>query len=72
MYKEILKRINKNINRNYVKIKFESKDDDIPLNNLVDIHNLVLSIRYQSVYLNNCQYNLFCEKFNCKMIQNKL
>ena len=54
MYKEILKRINKNINRNYVKIKFESKDDDIPLNILVDIHNLVLSIRYQRVYLNNC------------------
>ena len=62
MYKDILKKINKNINRNYVKIKFESKDDDIPLNILVDIHNLVLSIRYQRVYLNNCRYNLFCEK----------
>ena len=61
MYKEILKKINKNINRNYVKIKFESRDD-IPLNILIDIHNLVLAIRYQRVYLNNCRYNLFCEK----------
>ena len=26
LYKEILKKINKNINRNYVKIKFESTD----------------------------------------------
>ena len=66
MYKEILKRINKNINRNYVKIKFESKDDDIPLNILVDIHKLVLSIRYQRVYLNNCRYNLFCEKIQAQ------
>ena len=44
IYKEISKRTNKNINRNYVKIKFESKDDDISLNILVDIHNLVLLV----------------------------
>ena len=31
MYKEILKKINKDINRNYVKIKFKSKDN-LPLN----------------------------------------
>ena len=54
MYKEISKKINKNINRNYVKIKFESNNDDIPLNISVDICNLVLAIRYQRVYLNNC------------------
>ena len=30
MYKEILIKINKNINKNYVKIKFES-NDDVPL-----------------------------------------
>ena len=36
LYKEILKKINKNINRNYVKIKFESTDK-LPLNILVNI-----------------------------------
>ena len=30
MYKEIFKKINKDINRNYVKIKFES-NDNVPL-----------------------------------------
>ena len=60
-YKEIFKKINKDINRNYIKIKFESRDD-IPLNILIDIHNLVLATIYQRVYLSNCRYNLFCEK----------
>ena len=55
MYKEILRKTNKDINKNYVKIKFESRDD-IPLNILIDIHNLVLAIRYQRVFLNNCRY----------------
>ena len=45
MYKEILIKINKNINKNYVKIKFES-NDNVPLNILVNIHNLVLAVRY--------------------------
>ena len=53
MYKEILKKLNKDINRNYVKIKFESKDN-VPLNILVNIHNLVLVVRYQRVYINTC------------------
>ena len=46
MYREILKKIGKDINRNYVKIKFESRDN-VPLNILVNIHNLVLAIKYQ-------------------------
>ena len=53
IYKEILKQINKNMNRNYIKIKFES-NDNVPLNILVNIHNLVLAVRYQRVYLNTC------------------
>ena len=51
MYKEILIKVNKNINKNYVKIKFES-NDDVPLNILVNIRNLVLAVKYQRVYLN--------------------
>ena len=45
IYKEILIKINKDINRNYVKIKFES-NDNVPLNILVNIRNLVLAVRY--------------------------
>ena len=45
MYTEILKKINKDINKNYVKIKFES-NDNVPLNILVNIHTLVLVVRY--------------------------
>ena len=51
MYTEILKKINKDINKNYVKIKFES-NDNVPLNILVNIHTLVLVVRYQRVYMN--------------------
>ena len=58
LYKEILKKINKNINRNYVKIKFESTDK-LPLNILVNIHTLILAVRYQRVYLNTCWYDQF-------------
>ena len=46
MYTGILKKNNKNINRNYVKIKFESTDN-LPLNILVNIHSLVLVVRYR-------------------------
>ena len=53
MYKEILIKINKDINKNYVKIKFES-NDDVPLNILVNICNLVLTVKYQRVYINAC------------------
>ena len=48
LYKEILKKNNKNINRNYVKIEFESTDK-LPLNVLVNICTLILVARYQRV-----------------------
>ena len=60
MYKEILKKINKNINRNYIKIKFES-NNNVPLNILVNICNLALAVRYQRVYINTCWYDQFYE-----------
>ena len=58
MYKEILKKINKDINRNYIKIKFESNDN---VNILVNTGNLVLAVRNQRVYINTCWYNQFYE-----------
>ena len=58
LYKEILKKINKNINRNYVKIKFESTDK-LTLYILVNICTLILVVRYQRVYLNTCWYDQF-------------
>ena len=61
MYTEILKKINKDINKNYVKIKFES-NDNAPLNVLVNIHTSVLVLRYQRVYINTCWYDEFYEK----------
>ena len=61
MYTEILKKINKDINENYVKIKFES-NDNVPLNILVNIYTSVLVVRYQRVYINTCWYNEFYEK----------
>ena len=61
MYTEILKKINKDINKNYVKIKFES-NDNVPLNILVNIYTLVLVVRYQRVYINTCWYDEFYEK----------
>ena len=58
MYTEILKQINKDINKNYVKIKFES-NGKVPL---VNIHTLFLVVRYQRVYINTCWYDEFYEK----------
>ena len=46
MYTEILEKNNKDINKNYVKIKFES-NDNVPLNILVNIHTIILVVRYQ-------------------------
>ena len=43
LYKEIFKKINKNSNRNYVKVK-------LPLNILVNICTLILVVRYQSLF----------------------
>ena len=45
MYTEILEKINKYVNKNYVKIKFES-NGNVPLNILVNIHALVFVVRY--------------------------
>ena len=56
MYTKILKKINKNANKNYFKIKFDS-NDNVPLNILVNINTLVLSVRYQRVYLSTCWYD---------------
>ena len=61
MYTEILQKINKDNNKNYVKIKFES-NDNVPLNILVNIHTLVLIVRYQQVYINTCCYDESHEK----------
>ena len=61
MYTGILKKINKDINENYVKIKFES-NDNVPLNALVNIYTLVLVVRYQRVYINTCWYEEVYEK----------
>ena len=58
LYKEILKKNDKSINRNYVKIKFESTDK-LPLDILVNIFTLILVVRYQRVYLNTCWYDQF-------------
>ena len=65
MFTGIIKRIDKDINKNYVKIKFES-NDNVPLNILVNIHTLVLVVRYQRVYINNCYYDKFYEKVQVK------
>ena len=56
MYTEILKKINKDINKNYTKIKFES-NDILPLNILINISSLVFVVRYQRVYINTCWYD---------------
>ena len=65
LYEEILKKNDKNINRNYVKIKFESTDK-LPLNILVNIHTLILVVRYQKVYLNTCWYDQFYNEIQIK------
>ena len=56
MHTEILKKVKKDINKNYTKIKFES-NDILPLNILINIHTLVFVIRYQRVYINTCWYD---------------
>ena len=56
MYTKIFKKNNKDVNKNHVKIKFDS-NDNVPLNILVNIHTLVLSVRYQRFYLNTCWYD---------------
>ena len=65
MFTEILKKINKDINKNYVKTIFES-NDNVPLNILVKIYTLVLVVRYQRVYINTCWYDEFYENVQVK------
>ena len=45
MYTKIFKKINKDVNKNYVKIKFDS-NDNVPLNIFINTHTLVLSVRF--------------------------
>ena len=61
MYMGILKKINKDINKNYTKIKFES-NDILPLNILINIRTIVFVIRYQRGYINTCWYDEFYEE----------
>ena len=68
MYTEILKNINKDINKNYVKIKFES-NNNVPLNILVNIHTLVLVVRYQRIYINTCWYEEVHEEVQLRNIK---
>ena len=65
LYEEILKKVNENINRNFVKIKFESTDK-LPSNILVNIHTLIVVVRYQRVYLNTCRYDQFYNEIKIK------
>ena len=67
LYKKYLKKINKNINRNYVKIKFEFTDK-LPENILINICTLILVVRYQRVYLNTCWYDQFYNGIQIKDI----
>ena len=46
MYIEILKKVNKDINKNYTKIKFLS-NNILPLNILINIHSLVFAVNYK-------------------------
>ena len=61
MYIEILKKVNKDINKNYTKIKFLSSNI-LPLNILINIDSLVFVVRYKRVYINTCWYDEFYEK----------
>ena len=61
MFTEILKRINKDINKNYTRIKFET-NNDLPTNILINICNIVFVVRYQRIYINTCWYDLYEEE----------
>ena len=65
MYTGILEKINKDIKKNYTKIKFES-NNILPLNILMNIHTIVFVIRYQRVYINACWYDEFYEEIQVR------
>ena len=56
MFTEILKRIDKDINKNYTRIKFETSNK-LPKNILINIRNIVFVVRYQRIFINSCWYN---------------
>ena len=58
MFTEILKRIDKDINKNHTRIKFET-NNDLPINILINIRNIVFVVRYQRIYINTCWYDLY-------------
>ena len=60
MFTEILKRIDKDINENYTRIKFKT-NNDLPTNILINIHNIVFVVRYQRIYINTYWYDLYEE-----------
>ena len=68
MYTGILKKINKDINKNYTKIKFES-NNILSLNILINIHSLAFVIRYQGVYINTCWYEEVHEEVQLRNIK---
>ena len=57
MYTTISENINKNTDKYYTKFKFVS-NDVLPLNILINIHNLSIVIKYQQVYLHCCWYEV--------------
>ena len=60
MFTEILKRIDKDINKNYTRIKFKT-NNDLPTNILINIRNIGFVVRYQRIYINTCWYDLYEE-----------
>ena len=63
MYTKILEQINKDLNKNYIKIKFESSDV-LPLNILINFHTIVFVVRYQRIYINTSWYSEVNEEFH--------
>ena len=61
MLTEILKRIDKDINKNYTRIKFKTSNK-WPTNILINICNIVFVVRYQRIYINSCWYNELYEE----------
>ena len=60
MFTKILKRIDKDINKNYIRIKFET-NNDLSINILINIRNIVFVVRYQRIYINTFWYDLYEE-----------
>ena len=62
MFTEILKKIDKDINKDYPRIKFETSNK-LPRNILINVLNIVFVVRYQRIYINTCWHDLYEEKF---------